>query len=75
MYTRRSILLSKSTTRNNMRNKLLKLVVIACVSLVIYEAGRITKYNEIRERANISNQFGEGYFTSLDLEEIVEGYK
>ena len=75
MYTRRSILLSKSTTRNNMRNKLLKLVVIACVSLAIYEAGKITKYNEIRERANISNQFGEGYFTSLDLEEIVEGYK
>jgi len=75
MYTRRSILLPKSTTRNNMRNKLLKLVAIATISLAIYEAGRITKYNEIRDRANISNQFGEGYFTSLDLEEIVEGYK
>ena len=58
-----------------MRNKLLKLVAIATISLAIYEAGRITKYNEIRDRANISNQFGEGYFTSLDLEEIVEGYK
>lgn len=58
-----------------MRNKILKLVVIACVTLAIYEAGRITKYNEIRNRANISNEFGEGYFTSLDVEEIVEGYK
>jgi len=58
-----------------MRNKLLKLVAIATISLAIYEAGRITKYNEIRDRANISNQFGEGYFTSLDVEEIVEGYK
>ena len=58
-----------------MRNKIIKLVLIACVTLAIYEAGRITKYNEIRNRANISNEFGEGYFTSLDLEEIVEGYK
>lgn len=58
-----------------MRNKLLKLVVIACVSLAIYEAGRITKYNEIRNRADISHQFGEGYFTSIEVEEIVEGYK
>ncbi len=58
-----------------MRNKILKLVVIACVTLAIYEAGRITKYNEIRNRANISNEFGEGYFTSLDVEEIVEGYE
>jgi hypothetical protein len=36
-----------------MRNKILKLVLIACVSLAIYEAGRITKYNEIRNRATL----------------------
>ena len=42
-----------------MKNKILKLVLIACVTLAIYEAGRITKYNEIRNKANISNEFGE----------------
>jgi hypothetical protein len=75
MYFTRNILLSTLSIQRNMRNKILKLVAIACVTLAIFEAGRITKYNEIRSRANISNEFGEGYFTSLDVEEIVEGYK
>jgi hypothetical protein len=75
MYFTRNILLSTLSIQRNMRNKILKLVVIACVTLAIFEAGKITKYNEIRNRANISNEFGEGYFTSLDVEEIVEGYK
>tara|TARA_E500000318_G_scaffold105411_1_gene112298 strand:- start:515 stop:709 length:195 start_codon:yes stop_codon:yes gene_type:complete len=58
-----------------MKNKLIKIAVIATVGLACYKAGEQNKYNEIRERANTSNQFGEGYFTSLDVEEIVEGYE
>ena len=53
------------------RNTLFTIMVGACC----YQIGKITKYNEIRERANISNEFGEGYFTALDVEEIVEGYE
>jgi hypothetical protein len=75
MYFTRNILLSTLSIQRNMRNKILKLVAIATITLAIFEAGKITKYNEIRNRANISNEFGEGYFTSLDVEEIVEGYK
>ncbi len=58
-----------------MKNKLIQIAVIATVGLACYKAGEQNKYKEIRERANISNQFGEGYFTSLDVEEIVEGYE
>jgi len=58
-----------------MKNKLIKIAVITTVGLACYKAGEQNKYNEIRERANISNQFGEGYFNSLDVEEIVEGYE
>jgi hypothetical protein len=49
--------------------------VISAVGIASYNAGKQTKYNEIRERANKSNEFGEGYFTALDVEEIVEGYE
>lgn len=55
--------------------KLIIIAVISAVGIASYNAGKQTKYNEIRERANKSNQFGEGYFTSLDVEEIVEGYE
>jgi len=58
-----------------MKNKLIQIAVIATVGLACYKAGEQNKYSEIRERANTSNQFGEGYFTSLDVEEIVEGYE
>ncbi len=53
------------------RNTLFTIMVGAC----FYQLGKIAQYKEIRERANISNQFGEGYFTVLDVEEIVEGYE
>ena len=53
------------------RNTLFTIMVGACM----YQLGRIAQYNEIRERANKSNQFGEGYFTSIDVEQIVEGYE
>ena len=55
--------------------KLFIIAVISAVAIASYNAGKQTKYNEIRERANISNEFGEGYFTALDVEEIVEGYE
>ena len=55
--------------------KLIIIAVISAVGIASYNAGKQNKYNEIRERANKSNQFGEGYFTSLDVEEIVEGYE
>ena len=55
--------------------KLFIIAVISAVGIASYNAGKQTKYNEIRERADKSNQFGEGYFTSLDVEEIVEGYE
>ena len=55
--------------------KLFIIAVISAVGIASYNAGKQTKYNEIRERANISHQFGEGYFTALDVEEIVEGYE
>ena len=58
-----------------MKNKLIQIAVIATIGLACYKAGEQNKYNEIRERANMSNQFGEGYFTSLDVEEIIEGYE
>ena len=48
---------------------------VCCNDRSVLQIGRIAKYNEIRERANISNEFGEGYFTALDVEEIVEGYE
>ena len=41
----------------------------------MYQLGKIAQYKEIRERANVSKQFGEGYFTALDIEQIVEGYE
>ncbi len=53
------------------RNTLFTIMVGACM----YQLGKIAQYKEIRERANISNQFGEGYFTSLDVEQIIEGYE
>ena len=53
------------------RNTLFTIMVGACA----YQLGKIAQYKEIRERANISNEFGEGYFTALDEEEIVEGYE
>ena len=53
------------------RNTLFTIMIGACM----YQLGKIAQYKEIRERANISNQFGEGYFTSLDVEQIVEGYE
>jgi len=53
------------------RNTLFTIMVGACM----YQLGRIAQYKEIRERANISNQFGEGYFTAIDVEQIVEGYE
>jgi len=53
------------------RNTLFTIMVGACA----YQLGKIAQYKEIRKRANISNQFGEGYFTAFDLEEIVEGYE
>ena len=55
--------------------KLFIIAVISAVGIASYNAGKQTKYNEICERANISNEFGEGYFTALDVEEIVEGYE
>jgi len=55
--------------------KLFIIAVISAVGIASYSVGKQTKYNEIRERADKSNQFGEGYFTSLDVEEIVEGYE
>ncbi len=57
--------------KNNLRNTLLTIMVGACM----YQLGKIAQYKEIRERANISHQFGEGYFTAVDVEEIVEGYE
>jgi hypothetical protein len=57
--------------KNNLRNAVFAIMIGACC----YQIGRIAEYNEIRERANISNEFGEGYFTALDVEEIVEGYE
>ena len=39
-----------------------------------FEAGKEAKYNEIKQRAEDINQYGEGYFTSQDVEEILEGY-
>ncbi len=53
------------------RNTLFTIMVGACM----YQLGRIAQYKEIRERANIYNQFGEGYFTAIDVEQIVEGYE
>ena len=53
------------------RNTLFTIMIGACA----YQLGRIAQYKEIRERANISHQFGEGYFTAIDVEEIVEGYE
>ena len=53
------------------RNTLFTIIVGACA----YQLGRIAQYKEIRERANISNEFGEGYFTAIDVEQIVEGYE
>ena len=55
--------------------KLFIIAVVSAVGIASYSAGKQTKYNEIRERANKSNQFGEGYFTSLDVEQIIEGYE
>ncbi len=55
--------------------KLIIIAVISAVGIASYNIGKQDKYNEIRERANKSNQFGEGYFTALDVEEIVEGYE
>ncbi len=55
--------------------KLFIIAVISAVGIASYNAGKQTKYNEIRKRANISNELGEGYFTALDVEEIVEGYE
>ncbi len=55
--------------------KLFIIAVVSAVGVASYSAGKQTKYNEIRERANKSNQFGEGYFTSLDVEQIIEGYE
>ena len=57
--------------KNNLRNTLLTIIVGMC----FYQLGKIAQYKEIRERANISHQFGEGYFTAIDVEEIVEGYE
>ncbi len=53
------------------RNTLFTIMVGACA----YQLGKIAQYKEIRERANISHQFGEGYFTAIDVEEIVEGFE
>ncbi len=53
------------------RNTLFTIMVGACM----YQLGKIAQYKEIRERANVPNQFGEGYFTALDVEQIVEGYE
>ena len=53
------------------RNTLFTIMVGACM----YQLGKIAQYKEIRERANISHQFGEGYFTAIDVEQIVEGYE
>ena len=53
------------------RNILFTIMVGACA----YQLGKIAQYKEIRERANVSHQFGEGYFTAIDVEEIVEGYE
>lgn len=53
------------------RNTLFTIMVGACA----YQLGKIAQYKEIRERANISHQLGEGYFTAIDVEEIVEGYE
>ena len=53
------------------RNTLFTIIVGACM----YQLGKIAQYKEIRERANISHQFGVGYFTAIDVEEIVEGYE
>jgi hypothetical protein len=58
-----------------MRKLIRNAVFAAMIGVCCYQIGRIAKYNEIRERANISNEFGEGYFTTLDVEEIVEGYE
>ena len=58
-----------------MRKLIRNAVFAAMIGACCYQIGRIAKYNEIRERANISNEFGEGYFTALDVEEIVEGYE
>ncbi len=55
--------------------KLFIIAVVSAVGVASYSAGKQTKYNEIRERANKSNQFGEGYFTSLEVEQIIEGYE
>jgi hypothetical protein len=57
--------------KNNLRNAVFAIMIGACC----YQIGRIAEYKEIRERANISHQFGEGYFTAIDVEEIVEGYE
>lgn len=53
------------------RNTLFTIMIGACA----YQLGKIAQYKEIRERANVSHQFGEGYFTAIDVEEIVEGYE
>ena len=53
------------------RNTLFTIMVGACM----YQLGKIAQYKEIRERANVSNPFGEGYFTAIDGEQIVEGYE
>ena len=53
------------------RNTLFTIMVGACA----YQLGKIAQYKVIKERANISNEFGEGYFTALDVKEIIEGYE
>ena len=53
------------------RNTLFTIMIGACA----YQLGKIAQYKEIRERANVSHQFGEGYFTAIDVEQIVEGYE
>ena len=53
------------------RNTLFTIMVGASA----YQLGKIAQYKEIRERANVSNQFGEGYFTAIDVEQIVEGHE
>ena len=56
--------------KTNLRNAVFAIIIGAC----FYQIGRITKYNEIRERAIFIAGSGEGYFTSIDIEEIVEGF-
>ena len=60
-----------------MKNKLIKIVVIATVGVACYKAGKTTKQKEIRKKADsylLYTDDGEilGYNAAIDIDEIID---